>query len=81
MAKIKYKERILKAAREKQLIICKATPIRLSAGFSANFAGQKGEAQYIQSDKRKKPTAKILYPARLSFRFERGIKSLQTSKS
>ena len=35
MAKIKDKERILKVAREKQLVMDKGTPIRLSAGFSA----------------------------------------------
>ena len=35
MAKTKDKERILKAAREKQQITYKGTPIRLSADFSA----------------------------------------------
>ena len=35
MAKFKDKERILKAAREKQRVIYKGTPIRLSADFSA----------------------------------------------
>ena len=34
MAKVKDKERILKAAREKQNINYKGTPIRLSADFS-----------------------------------------------
>ena len=33
--KVKGKEKILKAAREKQLFICKGTPMRLSAGFLA----------------------------------------------
>ena len=33
-AKIKDKERILKAARESQSINCKGTPIRLSTNFS-----------------------------------------------
>ena len=47
MAKIKDKERILKAAREKQQVTYKGTPIRLSADFSAETAGQKGAAQYI----------------------------------
>ena len=32
--KVKYKKRILKAAREKQLVIYKGAPIRLSADFS-----------------------------------------------
>ena len=34
-AKVKDKERILKAAREKQRISYKGTPLRLSADFSA----------------------------------------------
>ena len=34
MAKVKDKERIIKAAREKQSINYKRTPIRLSADFS-----------------------------------------------
>ena len=34
MPKVKDKERILKAAREKQLVIYRGVPIRLSADFS-----------------------------------------------
>ena len=34
MPKVKDKERILKAAREKELVTYKGVPIRLSAGFS-----------------------------------------------
>ena len=34
MPKVKDKERILKAAREKQLVNCRGVPIRLSADFS-----------------------------------------------
>ena len=37
MPKVKHKERILKAAREKQTITYKGVPIRLSADFSNNF--------------------------------------------
>ena len=37
MAKVKDKERILKATREKQLIIYKGAPIRLSADFSTDI--------------------------------------------
>ena len=33
MTKNKDKERILKEARERQLVTCKGTPIRLSANF------------------------------------------------
>ena len=35
LSKIKFKEKILKVAREKQKITCKGIPIRLSADFSA----------------------------------------------
>ena len=42
LTKIKHKERILKAAREKQQVTYKGTPIRLTTGISAETAGQKG---------------------------------------
>ena len=37
----------LKAARGKQQVIYKGTPIKLTADFHRNSAGQKGVAQYI----------------------------------
>ena len=46
LTKIKDKEKILKAAREKKQITYKGTLIRLSADFSAETAGQKGVAGY-----------------------------------
>ena len=46
LTKIKFKEKILKAAREKQKITYKGISIRLSADFSAETAGQKGVARY-----------------------------------
>ena len=39
LTKIKDKEKILKATREKQLITYKGIPIRLSGDFSAETAG------------------------------------------
>ena len=43
MAKVKDKERILKAAREKQRVTYKGVPIRLSADFSKEtFQVRKG---------------------------------------
>ena len=45
VTKMKDKEKILKAAREKKQITYKGTPIRLSSHFSAEtLAGQKGVA-------------------------------------
>ena len=52
MAKVKYKVRILKAAREKQRLNYKGTPIGISADFYRNTTGQKRMARYIQSSKR-----------------------------
>ena len=43
LSKIKYKEKILKAAREKQQITYKGIPIR----FSRNSASQNGLAGHI----------------------------------
>ena len=43
LAKIKDKERILKAAREKETVTYKGVPIRLAADFSKKkLAGKKG---------------------------------------
>ena len=58
MAKIK--DRIVKAAREKQKVIYKGNPIRLSADFSAETLQTRREWHdiYIKSDQREKPTAK-----------------------
>ena len=43
----KHKERILKAAREKQQVTYKGNPICLTSDLSAETAGQKGMAGYI----------------------------------
>ena len=55
MSKVKDKERILKAEREKQRVTYKGVPIRPSMDFS-NFAGKKGLARSIQSDEKQGPT-------------------------
>ena len=47
MTKTKYKESILKAAREKQKITYKGIPIRLSADFSAETLQARREWQDI----------------------------------
>ena len=56
---------------------CKVTPIRLSADFSTEiwlFLQARGGTIYF-SDKGKNLQPKILYPSRLSFRFDGEIKS------
>ena len=40
LTKTKHKERILKAARERQQVTYKGNPIRLTADLSAETAGQ-----------------------------------------
>ena len=47
MSKIKDKEKLLKAAREKRQITYKGTPIRLSADFSAETLQARREWQDI----------------------------------
>ena len=72
MTKAKDKERILKAAREKQIVNYKGTPIRLSADFSIETLQARGEWQDIfKVLKVKNLQPRILYPARLSFKVER----------
>ena len=47
LTKTKHKERILKAAREKQQVPYNGNPIHLTADLSAETVGQKGMAEYI----------------------------------
>ena len=73
---IKYKEKILKAAREKQKATYKGIPIRLSADFSVETLNNRKEWQDIfKVMKRKNLQPRLLYPARISFRFNGEIKS------
>ena len=75
LAKIKNKERILKAAREKETVTYKAVPIRLPADFSKEtLQARRGWKEVFQVMKGKDLHARLLYPAKLSFRMERQIK-------
>ena len=76
LAKIKDKEKLLKAAREKQQITYKGTPIRLTADFSAETLQARREWHDIfKVMKGKNVQPRLLYPARISFRFNGEIKS------
>ena len=76
LSKIKYKEKILKAAREKQQITYKGIPIRLIADLSAETLQARREWQDIlKVMKGKKLQPRLLYPARISFKFDREIKT------
>ena len=51
LLKIKDKDRILKAAREKETVTYKGVPIRLSADFSRDLTGKKGLDRNIPTPK------------------------------
>ena len=63
--KIKHKEQILKAAREKQQITHKGIPIRVTADLSIE-ALQDGREwkDILQGIKDKKPTTQITIPSK-----------------
>ena len=65
MIKIKDKEKILKAAREKKQITYKGIPIRLSADFSAETPQARREwPDILNVMKGKKPPTKITLPSK-----------------
>ena len=75
LPKIKDKERILKAAREKETVTYKGVPIRLSGDFSKQtFQARRGCKEIFQVMKGKDQHPRLLYPAKLSFRMEGQIK-------
>ena len=77
LAKIKDKEK-LKAAREERQITYKVTPIRLTADFSAETLQARREwHDILKVMKGKNLQQRLLYPARISFRFDGEIKSLR----
>ena len=66
MTKCKDKEIILKTAREKQKVIYREPPIRLSANFSAKTLQDRRECHGIfKLLKGKTQHSRILYPERL----------------
>ena len=76
LAKIKHKEQILKAARENQQITYKGIPIRITADLSTETLQARREWQDIlKVMKEKKLQPRLLYPARISFKYEGEIKS------
>ena len=76
MAKFQDKERILKAAREKQEVTYKGAPVTLAADFSMEMLQARREWQEIfQVMKTRGLQPRLLYPARLSIKMEGQIKS------
>ena len=72
LMKIKHKEQILKAAREKQQITNKWIPIRITADLCIETLQARRKWQMI---KEKILQPKLLYPAKISFKYEGEIKS------
>ena len=76
LTKTKHKERILKAAREKQQVTYKGNPICLTVDISTETLQARREWQDIfKVLKGKTPQPSLLYPARISFKIDGEIKS------
>ena len=76
LRKIKHKEQILKAAREKQQITHKGIPIRTTADLSIGTLQARREWQGIlKVMKEKNLQPRLLYPARISIKYEGEIES------
>ena len=75
LPKMKDKERILEAAREKDIVTYKGVPIRLSADFSKEtLQARRGWQEVFKVMKGNHLHPRLLYPAKLSFRMEGQIK-------
>ena len=82
MPNFKNKERISKAAREKQEITYKRDPIRLAADLSMEMLQAQREWQEIfQVMRTRGLQARLLYPARLSIKMEGQIRSFPEKRS
>ena len=75
LAKIKDKERILKAVRRKKRVTYKGVLMRLSADFSKEtLQARRGWKEVFEVMKGKDLHPRLLYPAKLSLRMEGQIK-------
>ena len=76
LIKTKHKERILKAAREKQKVTYKGNPICLTTDLSIEILQTRREWQDIfKVLKGKNLQPRLLYPARISFKTDGEVKS------
>ena len=81
MPKVKDKERILKAARDDKLITYRGVPTRLSTDFSKEtLLATRDWQQIFKVIKSRDLQPRLLYPSKLSFRFEGQIKSYPDKK-
>ena len=76
LTKIKHKERILKAAREKQQVTYTGNPIHLTADLSAETLQARRQWQDIfKVQKGENLQPRLLYQAKISFKIDGEIKS------
>ena len=75
LPKMKQKERILETAREKDTVISKGVPVRLTADFpKETLKARRGWKEVFKVKKGMDLHPRLLYPAKLSFRMEGQIK-------
>ena len=84
LTKIKHKEQMLKTSREKQQIMYKGIPIRITADLSIETLKKKKKEtlqarrewqDILKVMKEKNLQPRLLYPERISFKYEGEIKS------
>ena len=82
MTRLKDKERILKATREKQVVTYKGAPISLSPDFSTEtFQARREWCEIFKGMKSKDLQLRLLYPARLSFKIKGEIRTFPDRKN
>ena len=81
MTRLEDKERILKAAREKQVVAYKGAPIRLSSDYlTETFQARKEWHEIFKVMKREDLQLRLLYPAKLALKIEGEIRSFPDKK-
>ena len=81
MPKLKDKERILKAARERQLVSYGGVPIRLSTDFSKEtLQARRDWSKIFKVMKIRDLQPRLFYSAKISFRIEGQIKNFPDKK-
>ena len=81
MPKVKDKERLLKAAREKKLVTYRGVHVRLSTDFSKEtLQARRGWKEVFKVMKSRDLQPRLLYQEKLSFRMEGQIKCLPDKK-
>ena len=72
----------MKAAREKQQITHKGIPIRITADLSIEtFQARREWQDILKVTKEKNLQPRLLYPAKISFKYEREIRNYRQAKA